>query len=155
MLLWFKIWFQTYWRHLAHFHMLCYPEFTENGALTKKKNRSSKESVHNKYAQEWLCRSGFQCLCHVCVSGPTFMPKVITVTIILKTKARANCHRAVYRPSPAGRSARLLPTPVSDVLAGWNECVGRTEAGKDKQREDIEEIEGSRTEKQKTTYLKG
>lgn len=52
------------------------------------------------------------------VTGPTFMPKVITVIIILKAKARASCHRAVYRPSPAGRSARLLPALVSDVLAG-------------------------------------
>lgn len=50
--------------------------------------------------------------------GQTFMPKVITVMSILKTKARASCHRAVYRPSPAGRSARLLPALVSDVLVG-------------------------------------
>lgn len=49
---------------------------------------------------------------------PTFMPKVITVIIILKIKARASCHSAVYRPSPAGRSAKLLPTPVSDVFVG-------------------------------------
>lgn len=64
------------------------------------------------------------------------MPKVITVIIILKIKARASCHRAVYRPSPAGRSARLLPTPVSDVLVGWRVCVGGTVGDEDKQSED-------------------
>lgn len=46
------------------------------------------------------------------------MPKVITVTSILKTKARASCHRAVYRPSPAGRSAKLFPALVSEVFVG-------------------------------------
>lgn len=68
------------------------------------------------------------------------MPKVITVIIILKTKARASCHRAVYRPSPAGRSARLLPTPVSDVFAG---CTGKRRWNRDKQNNIKKEEKGA------------
>ncbi len=60
------------------------------------------------------------------------MPKVITVINILKIKARASCHSAVYRPGPAGRSPRLFPTPVSDVLAGWK--IQRTAEGSETEK---------------------
>lgn len=69
----------------------------------------------------------FALFVYVGVSRPTFMPKVITVISILKIKARASCHKAVQRASPAGRSARLLPTPVSDVLVGWKVFVWKVQ----------------------------
>lgn len=58
--------------------------------------------------------------------GLTFMPKVTTVMSILKSRASASCHSAVYRLGPAGRSAKLLAMPVFDTLAGCGEEGGET-----------------------------
>lgn len=55
------------------------------------------------------------------------MPKVTTVMSILKSRASASCHSAVYRLGPAGRSAKLLAMPVFVMLAGCGAEGGETE----------------------------
>lgn len=107
-------------------------EATLSGSFTRYISQYSKRTAHKQetgISQKHLIDNRLQrrlvtlavlylkCSC-VHELGPTFMPKVITVIIILKIKAKASCHSAVYRPSPAGRSAKLLPVPVSDVFVG-------------------------------------
>lgn len=124
--LWRQVWFQTYKKQLPVLLLraLCFTVCAGNrelighfGQMFKKKKNPSHRIWTSHESNDTNCSTPI-CSCLCGELEPTFMPNVITVTSILKTKARANCHRAVYRPSPAGRSPRVLPTPVSDVFAG-------------------------------------
>lgn len=127
-----EVWCQTYQRplSLALSHTV-FHSIQREQCINHKPESAKKHLIDNRLQRrvvtlavlylKWLC---------VHELGPTFMPKVITVINILKIRARASCHTAVYRPSPAGRSAKLLPVLVSDMFVGCK--VRHREAKKNK-----------------------